>query len=53
MGWTHSSDVEVGNDSHTGIKGEILVEGGHVAQFRHVAQFNVKKDENNIKMNIT
>jgi hypothetical protein len=38
MGWTHSSDVGVGNDSRTEIKGEILVEGGHVAQF------NVKKD---------
>jgi hypothetical protein len=30
MGWTHSSDVGVGNDSHTEIKWEILVEGGHV-----------------------
>jgi hypothetical protein len=37
IGWTHSSDVGWGT-SHTKIKGDILVEGGQVAQF------NVKKD---------
>jgi hypothetical protein len=38
MGWTHSSAVRMGNDSHTEIKREIHVEGGHVIQFY------VKKD---------